>query len=194
MEKWQDIFGYEGKYQVSNYGRIKTLPRPIYRKGTNRLHFNRKEKIIGNNIGSHGYYSLFLFLDCGVKIGHTVHSIVAKHFIPNPENKPCVNHIDGNKLNNHVSNLEWVTYSENLIHAHKTGLQRCYSLQATNVKTSEVISFESVSDAEKAGFHQQSISDCCRGKLQTYRGYKWTYGGESCRAVTDKLKNQTETK
>ena len=112
-ERWKDIKGYKGMYQVSNHGFV--------RSWKNGGHGKRdKPKEIGR-LGN-GEYNMVALCNEGDSRSETVHRIVAEAFIPNPENKPCVNHIDGNKKNNHVSNLEWCTYSENINHAVETGL------------------------------------------------------------------------
>jgi hypothetical protein len=107
-EIWKDIEGYEGKYQISNYGRIKIL-RPRY-----------KDKIYMNpSADNYGY------LHCTLSNSRKeikVHRVVAETFIPNLENKPMVNHIDGNKQNNRTDNLEWATAHENNLHANRIGL------------------------------------------------------------------------
>ena len=79
------------------------------------------EKIVKSNLIGAGYLGLAIGAN-GIKKRFIVHRLVAQAFIPNPENKPCVNHKDGNKLNNCIKNLEWVTYQENTIHAHRVGL------------------------------------------------------------------------
>jgi hypothetical protein len=109
MEEWKDIEGYEGLYQVSNHGRVKS-----FKYG--------KEKILKGSITTKGYLQVYLHKDNKIK-RFNGHRLIAIHFIPNPDNKPQVNHIDGNKLNNNISNLEWNTQSENLNHAFDTGLK-----------------------------------------------------------------------
>ena len=117
MEIWKDVEGYEGMYQVSSYGRVKSLAREVTDMfGTKML----EEKIVERSDNCQ-YYMIALSKN-NVKEHTSIHRLVAKTFIPNPENKPCVNHIDGNKHNNRVENLEWVTYSENSQHAIRTGL------------------------------------------------------------------------
>jgi hypothetical protein len=118
-EVWVDMKGYEEYYQASNLGRIKRKTK--YRnKSTKYLLIRKilKQTIYLKKTTKNGYLYITLF----DKNPKTVHRLIAKSFIPNPKNKPCVNHIDGFSLNNNVSNLEWCTYSENTQHAYKTGL------------------------------------------------------------------------
>ena len=109
-EEWRDVVDYEGLYQVSNYARVKSL-------------IKKKAKILKANLGIGGYLRVVLCKN-GKKKNHFVHVLVAKAFIPNPENKKQVNRRDGNKKNNHVSNLEWMTAKENIEHAFKNGLRK----------------------------------------------------------------------
>ena len=114
MEVWKDIEGYEGLYEVSNLGRVKSLPRIV----KNRYGYRTTpEKILAPLVS---VYQTVALNNCGTKIS-SIHRIVAKTFIPNPLNKSCVNHIDCNPLNNNVSNLEWVTYLENQMHSRRLG-------------------------------------------------------------------------
>lgn len=117
-EVWKDIEGYEGLYQVSTCGNVKSLPK-IRRNGTGT--YIQKERLLKPSNTSTGYKKVELCKD-GKRKGFKVHRLVAIAFIPNPDNKPEVNHIDGNKINNNIDNLEWVTSSENSIHAYETGL------------------------------------------------------------------------
>ena len=111
-EIWKDISGYEGLYQISNYGKIKSLSR--FQSAT--------ERILKSEINKCGYVRIRLSYK-NVSKKYQVHRIVALTFIPNPENKPCVNHINGIKSDNRAKNLEWCTNSENMKHAFKNGLQ-----------------------------------------------------------------------
>lgn len=110
-------------YYVSNYGRIKSIERPIWCVANNSYSI-RKERILKpNNCNSKGYYRVPIPTNGKSKL-YSVHRLVAVAFIPNPKNLPQINHIDGNKSNNRVSNLEWCTNNENMQHAIKTGLQQ----------------------------------------------------------------------
>lgn len=119
QEIWKDVPKYEGLYMVSNMGRVMSLHCTSKVAKENGVHDRR---IMKNVMSSSGYYHVGLSKN-GVKIMHSIHVLVAETFIPNPENKPSVNHIDGNKLNNSVVNLEWATFKENQQHAIRTGLR-----------------------------------------------------------------------
>ena len=118
-EDWKDIKGYEGIYQVSNRGCVRSLDRIVV--DSKGVVFKRKGKELRLSV-SNGYPSITL--SNKVKKRFCIHRLVAQAFIENPLNKDEVNHIDGNKLNNNLSNLEWSTKSENTIHAYATGLMR----------------------------------------------------------------------
>ena len=107
-EEWRPVKGYEGLYEVSNTGKIKS-----FQWG--------KTRILHQNINQRGYHHVILSKN-KVKKDLRVHRLVASAFIPNPLNKPEINHIDGNKGNNNVNNLEWATRKENIDHSIKTGL------------------------------------------------------------------------
>ena len=112
-EIWKDCVGYEGKYQVSNLGNVRSISN---NKGT------YQERLLSQRQTPTSNYLYVNFTVKDVTTHHSVHRLVAKAFIANPSNKATVNHIDGNKLNNNVCNLEWNTYSENLKHAYANGL------------------------------------------------------------------------
>lgn len=118
--EWRDIKGYEGLYQVSNAGDIKSLRKLKY-NGSGM--FFQKEMILSQTNTSTGYKKVELTKE-GKRKSHRVHRLVAEAFIPNIENKPYINHIDGNPINNKIENLEWVTQKENVNHAIDIGLKK----------------------------------------------------------------------
>ena len=120
-EEWRDVSGYERLYQVSNLGRVRSLDR--WRKNGSG-EYKQKGRILNQGDTTTGYKQIVLNKDKKRKT-LKVHRLVAIAFIPNPENKPNVNHIDGNPHNNNVENLEWCTQAENVQHAINTGLKRC---------------------------------------------------------------------
>ena len=114
FEIWKDIKGYEGLYQISNFGRVKSLPKYTYSKGYPQL---RKEKLLKSRLtGRHRNYLQVRFND---GTNHKVHRLVAQMFIPNPNNLPIVNHKDENPSNNRVDNLEWCTNQYNCQYSAK---------------------------------------------------------------------------
>lgn len=115
-EIWKDIKDYEGLYQISNLGRIKSLPKIKGRALTS-------EKILSPVIGNRGYKMIFLYKN-GNKKRYSLHRLIAIAFIENKNNKPYINHKDGNKLNNSIENLEWCTCRENTMHALNIGLRK----------------------------------------------------------------------
>jgi hypothetical protein len=120
-EEWRDIAGYEGFYQVSDHGRVKSLPflqRYVLRNGAEGYRRTR-EHLMATQIGRHGYELVCLCRD-NARVGRSVHSLVADAFLDG--SGETVNHKDGVKSNNHLSNLEWTSYSENHNHAVDLGL------------------------------------------------------------------------
>lgn len=174
LESWKPVVGYEGLYEVSNLGRVKSLPR----KGT-------KGGILSENYSNSKRYAHVL-LTKDMKPGtKSVHRLVAAAWIPNPDNKPQVNHKDGDKHNNCVDNLEWVTNLENRRHAIGTGLNSATPYAAISANRRKVVAmdsrgalleFGSVHDAEKAlQVCNQNIIKVCQGQRKTAGGYKWSY-------------------
>ena len=176
VEIWKDVKGYEGLYQVSNLGKIESLTRIVTNKINVTRVFKGQAMLL---IKSKGYLVLSVSKNGNQKV-KKAHRLVAQAFIHNPDSKCCVNHKDGNKLNNNVNNLEWVTPKENNDHAYKTGLKNCNHLKKKVVMLSlngNVIRvFESNKEAGiTMGIHLGDISGCCLGKRKTAGGYKWEY-------------------
>jgi len=113
-EVWKNIKGYEGSYQVSNLGRVKSLERAVALKNGSERHL--KERILKPSTNRYGYLQALLCNGSGKVKTLLVHRLVCEAFYENPENKPCVNHIDENRTNNVASNLEWCTVKENNNH------------------------------------------------------------------------------
>lgn len=173
-EIWKDVVGYEGLYQVSNLGRVKSCKKLIIRK--NKGNFILKEKIMKNSVTGYGYYMVNLYKN-GKYTHFLVHRLVALAFIPNPLNKPCINHIDAVKTNNKTNNLEWVTYGENNLHALKNNLKDFSkrSFRVAQIYDNNIVAiFSSIREAEKkTGICDTTINKVINGKLYTAGGYKW---------------------
>ena len=172
-EIWKDIEGYEGLYQVSNLGRVKSLDRHI--RGTNnslRFHCGR---IMSPADNGKGYLSLTLKNNGQEKTVY-VHRLVAQHFIPNPNRKSDVNHKDFDKSNNRCDNLEWATRSENERHSLIHGKAR------QRITAEDVISIRNRKNNGESynsifGDYVNKISQSAF--LKAYRGYTWKYIGEA---------------
>lgn len=119
-EIWKDIKGYEGLYQVSNLGNVKSLAKIIHMKKYDK---KTEDKILKLDLNKRGYLYIALCKNAKYK-KFRVNRLVAETFIPNPKNLPQVNHIDRNVLNNNVNNLEWCTNIENMKHARLTGFRK----------------------------------------------------------------------
>lgn len=181
-EIWKDIQGYEGLYQVSNMGRVKSLERFRYAKTIGEKDWVApvNERILKPGI-CRGYCQVVLNKN-GTKSRFQVHRLVATAFIPNPENKSQVNHINGNKVDNRLENLEWVTPSENQIHAIKTGLVGPPPQSRPVLQISLGGKFikrwdSSKSASRELGISSGNIRSCCSGKRKKAGGFIWKLEG-----------------
>lgn len=182
VEEWRAIPGYEGYYEVSNFGQIRSLD---HERVAFKSSYVMKGRILKQSKGNSGYFQVNLS-----KLGKQkivmVHRIVAKVFVKNdnPDKKIAVNHKDGIKTNNFAENLEWITYSDNQKHAYKNGLNRWVPGKGVPQKpvvqldkdTGELISeYVSIGEAARAigSKYDSGISGCCSGRCQTSKGYKW---------------------
>ena len=176
-EVWKDIKGYEGRYQVSNLGRVKSLERIIIKK--NGVKQTIRERILKIQTDKDGYLQVSLYKGSGKMKTFKVHRLVCEAFHENPENKPCVNHIDEDKTNNTVGNLEWCTYKENINHGTRNarsaeGQSKSVGQYTTDGKLIKV--WQSAMEIERQlGYSHGNISLVARGKLKTAYGYVWKY-------------------
>jgi hypothetical protein len=117
MEKWEDIKGYEGHYKISDHGNVKSICRVVFHGKKGSIIIPEKLRKFGN---AKGYKTIILKKDTVAK-QLLVHRLVGEAFITNINNLPVINHLDGNKANNHVSNLEWTTQGQNIVHSYMSG-------------------------------------------------------------------------
>jgi hypothetical protein len=185
-EIWKTIPGYEGYYQVSSMGRVRSMPRYVKcRAGKERLAKGRIRKTVP--YGNGGYLSVTLSVGNNFST-HPVHRLVAMTFLPAIPGKTAVNHKDGHKLNNRVENLEWCTFAENTKHGYDMGLiktpptrsgkQHFRSKPVIQMdKQGNVIAeFESVNQAALAiDYHVTGILLSCRLPKRHAGGYKWQF-------------------
>lgn len=159
MEEWKDIIDYEGLYQISNYGRVKSL-------GNDKT---KKEKILKFGKDKDGYLQVHLCKN-GKKKTCKVHRLVAQAFIPNPNNYEEINHKNENREMNTVENLEWCTRQYNVEYSQSKQVNQ-YSLNGKLIAT-----FKSINEVQRElGFNISCISLCCNGKINTAYKYKWKH-------------------
>lgn len=184
-EKWKPIMGYEQEYLISSFGRVKSLYR-------NRIRGIGKDK--------RGYTKVVLYKD-GTRVFKLIHRLVAIHFIDNPNNYPCVDHIDTNPENNRVDNLRWASHSMNA--RNPLTYQKMFNRQiSVNLKNNKINSkrivrisndgavkeYPSQSEAMREGFSQSKISECCKGLRKTHKGYNWMFKDDFISSNTNNVK------
>ena len=164
-EIWKDVKGYEGLYQVSNLGRVKRVT---------------TDRILKGGKTTQGYLLVSLCKN-SITSTKTIHRLVAEAFIPNHENKPQVNHIDENKTNNMVSNLEWMTAKENNnhgTHAERVGKSQSIAIVATNIKTGDSTEFYGITECgRQLWLNPSNITSVLKGRRRQTGGYTFKYKG-----------------
>ena len=166
-EQWKDIKDLEGLYQVSNWGNVMSL----------NYNGTGKPRLMKTVKNKYGYLVVKLFKDRKPKM-FRVNRLVAETFIPNPDNLPQVNHIDENKENNRVDNLEWCTPKENSNHGTRN--ERRVKTQSKPVLqltlTGDLIKeWSSVAECGRNGFNHGNVCQCCNGKRKTHKGFRFMY-------------------
>lgn len=168
--EWRPIAGYEGRYEVSSLGKVRSLD---YRGVKGWV------KELSPTPNNKGYLQVSLFKKGKEPWHASIHRLVAKAFMPNPHNYLEVNHIDEDKTNNCVTNLEWCTRKHNMNHGtvvKRSSENRSKSVEAIDPSSGIVIHrFISTSEAQRHGFASSHISNCCRGKEKTHKGFTWKY-------------------
>ena len=181
-KKWKEIKGYEGKYIISNYGEVISLPR--YKQNNSKLQYVEPKEIKRYVNPKNGYVYVQLWNNSKYK-NIRLHKLVARTFIPNPKNLPQVNHIDGNKLDNSIENLEWCDCKYNINEAWKIGLNKKrfgrennrsrkveqYDLNGNFIRTWDTIK----QAADKLKINTANIIACCQGKYKKSHGFIWRY-------------------
>lgn len=175
-EEWKPVVGYEGLYEVSSMGRVKSLKRTVIGKDGKTREI--KEKLL-TQTDSNGYLYVTLS-DHGECRAFPVHRLVATAFIPNPENLSDVNHKDEDKTNNSVDNLEWMSHKDNLNYGtYKERMALAVSKPVSQIdkKTGVIIAiYPGQKFAEEAtGINYSCISACCRGVSKSAGGYYWSF-------------------
>lgn len=164
-EIWKDVKEYEELYQVSNLGRVKRVKTGRILKG----------------IKDRGGYLLVGLYKNNIVSKKLIHRLVAQAFIPNSENKPQVNHMDENKTNNRVSNIEWTTAKENSNHGtrnERSSKTKSIPIIATNIKTGDSTEFYGTNEcARQLGLNHSNITHVLKGRLKQTGGYTFKYKG-----------------
>lgn len=177
QEIWKDIKGYEGLYQVSNIGNVKSL------------NYNRtgEERIRKPKVDRYGYLTLMLYKNGKCKTLF-VHRLVLMAFNPiNNMDSLQVNHKDENKQNNNLDNLEWCTPKYNSNYGNRTQRTEKPVVQLDRNSNEIVNVFNSAMEADRQGFDNRNISRCCNGKRKTHKGYKWQYMSDYIKSIDTRI-------
>lgn len=175
-EEWRPVKGYEGLYEVSNFGRVKSLERDVKCKGNSKRTI--KETILNPENGVKGYLRVYLYKD-GKYIRKQVHRLVAEAFIPNPLNLPCINHKGETPSKNFVWQLEWCTIQYNNTYGNRIDKQKVKLFKPVlqfDLNGNFIKEYTSIKEVEiENGLNHSLISRCCLGKVKTAYKYIWKY-------------------
>jgi len=177
-EIWKDIDGFEGRYQISDRGRVKRLERYVLIQHPTKPYYRHlQELILTPNNDKDGYEIITLNAD-GKEKNMKIHRLVGIAFIDNPNHFDQINHKDGNKHNNNVSNLEWCDCRYNQVHAWETGLRETLKFAQIEKEENKIINiFDSLNDIRKSyeDIDFSTIIKVCRGKRNFHHGFRWAY-------------------
>lgn len=167
-EIWRDVVGWEGLYQVSSFGRVKS--------------FRRKEPhLLSTCVGKHGYRVVLLYNGNGQRKNERVHRLVAQAFIHNPNSYPYINHKDEDRTNNHVDNLEWCTAEYNSNYGtckERIGLTNGIPVLKYDLEGNFICEYRTMTEAERnEGIDHANICICCEGKISHCNNFIWIYKG-----------------
>lgn len=187
-EIWKPIEGFEGFYEISNKGNIKSLNRVVKRGNQTMV---VKGRVLHQYPNGNGYMRVQLYKDKRERKKSFIHRLVAKAFVPNPHGYDVVNHLDNNPQNNNATNLEWTTLQGNMEYARLQGRMACSEERrqkiiiankgkykpviGENIKTGEKIYFDHLNKVKEYGFSPGEVCNCCKGKRYSTRGYKFKY-------------------
>ena len=174
-EYWRPVLGYEGLYEVSNLGRVRSLD--TYRKGKNGSVRFYKGRILKLSTNGRGYLQVFLCKNRKVK-KFKIHRLVAEAFLPNPDNLPEVNHKDENKLNNNAENLEWCDREYNCnfgTRNEKVAKKLSKPVVQYTLDGQFVREWQSTAECGRNGYNHGAVAACCRGELKKYKDSIWRY-------------------